>query len=163
MTTSKIYYNPESAITFRSATGSALFTMKAIGAGAGRISTIYDRGTGAKPARAKIECMMKYSTNGAIGAVTRLYMYAAENAVTRIDNGSVDTAIATETLISSNLALIGQNTVNVVGVGPFYSSHIVEVYGRYVSFAMWNATAVITDGTDNTSDIVLTFMPDESQ
>jgi hypothetical protein len=160
----KIYYNPESAITFKSSGGSALFTIKALGSGAGRQATIYDRGAGAKPALAKVEVMMKYSTSPALSAVTRVYLYAAENAPTHIDNGSVDTAIATETLISSNFGNpIGQNVANAALIGPFYSSHIVAILGRYVAVALWNATAVIVDGTDNTSDVIVTFMPDESQ
>ena len=162
MATNKIYYTPGTAKTFKNTGGDVTLTLKNVANGAGRLSAQLDRGAGSLPARYKVEVVMKYAANVTIGLVSRIYLHAAENGSALVDGGTSDASIAAETQFG-NFAFIGQNAAAALSVGPFYSSHIVEIYGRYVSVGVWNASGQATENLDGSSYVVLTPIPDDVQ
>lgn len=161
--TNKIYYAPESAITFKDSGGTAVLTLQNLGYGAGRISAQYDRGTGSKPMRYSWKGAVQFETAPAIGELVELYL--AQSNGTYVDGtvGTSDAALTTDK--RRNLDLIGVIVVDTTSTGvDVVASGICYIWQRYVSVGVWNGSA--GDNLKNTANvniIELTPIPDEVQ
>lgn len=165
MTTNKIYQAPEVATVFKNTGGDVLMTLKNTAAGHGRVSDIWDRGAGAKAMRLKIEVCIKAAAAGAtISLPYRVYAFAADDAG-RLDF-TADADLTNEFQLA-NYSFVGQVIASGVwpgtSAGPFYGSIIVEIYGRYVSLGIWNASGQGIEDVDGSSYIIVTPYPDDIQ
>lgn len=161
MSTNKIYQTPGTAVVFKNTGGDVVLTLKNIGNGAGRISAQWDRGAGALPVRLKVEVALKYGSAVTVGLGSRIYAYGTQTSA-NVDVSTSDADLGAETQVD-NFAPVGINIASLNAVGPFHSSHIIEVYGRYVSFAVWNASGQTLDNADGTSYITVIPFPDDIQ
>lgn len=159
----KIYYAPETAITFKDSGGSAVLTLQNLGFGAGRISAQYDRGAGSKPMRYSWKGVVQFETAPAVGELIELYL--AQSNGTYVD-GTVGTADAVLTTDKRrNLDFIGTIVADTTSTGTdIVNSGICYIWQRYVSVGVWNGSAGDNlKNTANVSIIELTPIPDEAQ
>src|SRR4030095_8850508 len=107
MPTSKVYYNPETTVSFKSSGGDAVFTPTSVAAAAGRISAVFDRGSGARAPLFRWQGRFRSAVGPTIGGVVRVYL------VTGQDGSFEDAAFAAgDAAVSSedsfrNASLIG--------------------------------------------------------
>lgn len=154
MATNAVYQKAGTAVVFENTGGDVVLTLKNVANGAGRQSAQWDRGGTILPVLLKVEVTMKYAAGVTIGLGSRIYVYGTGTSA-NVDNGTSDAAIAAETLLN-NFAYVGANLASANTVGPFNSSHLVEVYGRYISFAVWNASGQTIENVDSSSLIRVT-------
>jgi hypothetical protein len=138
MTTNAIYGKSGSAITFKDANGTVVFTLKdAVDSGNGQSSAIGDLGADPRPYLYSWEARMKWVSAPTLGDVVRLYAYCSDT------SGEADLAadgdVTPETKFG-NFQLIGQVICTVAGDQYFYGSGIVYLPRRYVVLGVWNAS-----------------------
>ena len=156
MTVNAIYYQPGTAIAFKDSGGDVAFAIASCSNGAGYASAQYDRSTGNKPARYKVDFICKWVNAPTLGDICRLYMFASQQS--SYDNAAG--AVTPETKFS-NYALIGQAVCSVAADQAFYYSCVVEIYGRYIQFGIWNTSAKAMNATGNASSVTITPIPDD--
>lgn len=162
--TNKIYRAVETSLLFQDSGGDIVISLNNLSTGAGRISGRKDRGVGSIPIRYRWRAVFqtKTGTNPTLG--TSIELYLAESDGTLMDGtlGTADAALTTDK--RKNLMLIDSVIVDVATPDTnFIGSGIVEIYDRYFSIGVWNATNVNLKDTANISNITLTPMPDELQ
>lgn len=159
----KIYYTPETAITFKDSGGSAVLTLQNLGFGAGRISARYDRGAGAKPMRHRWTGAFQFETAPAIGETIEIYLSASDGAYADGTVGTSDAALTSDK--RRNLKLIGTVVVDTTLTGTdIVRSGTCEIASRYISTGVWNASnGDNLKNTANTSMVILEPIPDEIQ
>ena len=162
MPTNKIYAVAETPVSFRDSGGTVAITLQNLGAGAGRISAQWDRGAGAQPMRYRARITCSWAATVTVGQAIELYLATSNG--TDVDGtvGVVNAALTTEkrrNLQPVGFLIVDQTSANV----PTTAAFTVDIYERYVSLGVWNATTVALQNTANTSYIVLTPYPDDIQ
>lgn len=162
--TSKLYYAPETAISFKSSGGSAVFTPTSLGAGAGRVSAVYDRGAGSLSPVFRWEVRTRANVAPTVGGVIRVYVITGQDG-TYEDAGfsAGDAAVSGEDAFR-NATLIGQVQCDQSSTAKdFVKSGIHYGYGRYIRVGWWNAFNQALHATASNHEMRLWPMPDESQ
>lgn len=165
----KVYTTPETAIVFTETGGDATFTAKNVANGAGRVSAQFDRGAGAKAMRYRWEAQFKTQANitpGTSGVWLEIYIVTAHVSSSAEDStiGAADAALtARNQLLNAMAVSVVLPSGTAAGSGPFRRSGVVEVYGRYLSAAFWNATGQTLTNVDGDNYLKLVPMPDEVQ
>jgi hypothetical protein len=164
MTTSKLYYAPETTISFKSSGGDAVFSPASISSGGGRVSAVYDRGSGSKPAPFRWQARTRANVGPTVGGVVRIYL------ITGQDGTYEDAAFAAgDAAVSSedsfrNATLIGQVQADANSTTKdFVKSGLVYIYGRYIRVGWWNALSQALHATAANHEMTLTPVPDEAQ
>lgn len=160
----KIYYAPETTLTFKDSGGDAAITLANLGFGAGRISAQCDRGSGSKPARYRWRAVFQFATAPQVGELCEIYLaQSRDGSVIDGTLGASDAALSSDK--RRNLDLIGvvvhdttSTNTDIVGSGVCY------VYDRYIQIGVWNGSSGDNlRNSSNTSYIELTPIPDEIQ
>jgi hypothetical protein len=140
MTTNAIYSKSGSAITYKDANGTYVFTMKdAVDLGNGQSSAIGDLGATPRPFDYSWEARMKWVSNAALGDVVRIYAYCSD--VSGEADLVADGDVTLETKFG-NFALIGQVTCTVAASDQyFYGAGVITLPRRYLVLGVWNASA----------------------
>jgi hypothetical protein len=165
MATNKVYTVVEGLIDFKDSTEPTL-TLNNLAAGAGRYSDRYDRGTGAKPSRARIFGNFQLATTGAVGEAIEVYLIEWSSHATPVGDGGVTTTDAALTsdmrqnLGTPALIIIVDTTATNTDMR---GSAITEVSGRYVSIGVWNATADNLRATNDSSYVSIEWLAEDIQ
>ena len=164
MATSKILYAPESAITFKSTGGSAVFTPTSVANAAGRVSAVYDRGAGSLAAPLRWQVRTRCGTNPTVGNVLRVYLITGQDGTYEdAAFASGDAAVSSEDSFR-NATLIGQVQADAASTTKdFIKSGLVYVYARYIRVGWWNALSQALSSTAADHEMTLVPMPDEAQ
>ena len=163
MATNKVYLSRLPPITFRgTGGGDVLWTPQNIAYAAGRISSVWDRGAGAAPARHLWRCSTRWAATPALGDSLRLYLITSSAAATPglADGGWTfgDAGVAAELPLLYTAVPIGAVIVGVAADQPWCNSGIITIYDRYVAIVGWNASG--TKALTNTvTDHIFTFTP----
>lgn len=139
MATNAIYDKTGSAVTFKDANGTVVFTLQdAVDLGNGQASAIYDSGASPLPRLYKWEARIKWVATPTLGDVVRIYAYDSNT------SGNADLAadgdVTPETKFG-NFKLIGQVICSVAADQYFYGTGLVYLPGRYIVLGVWNASA----------------------
>jgi hypothetical protein len=164
MATNQILHTPLTPVVFTSSGGDVVITLGSLANGAGRVSAQWDRGAGSKPALYTIQAKMKAAAALAVGASLEVYLlqsYSTDYVPGNV--GIVDADLAgtdkRRNLGAPVITISADSTTN--GENQFSNSYVVEVYGRYVSVAVWNALGQALHATGTNSLVVLTpYVPD---
>ena len=146
---SKIYYAPETAITFKDSGGSAVLALQNLAFGVGRISAQYDRGSGSKPMLHSWKGVVQFETAPVVGELVEVYL--AQSNGTYVDGtvGTADAALASDK--RRNLDLIGVIVVDTTSTATdIVASGFCYIWQRYVSVGVWNGSA--GDNLENTAN-----------
>jgi hypothetical protein len=160
----KIYRATETPITFRDSSGDVVMTLQNLAFGAGRVSAQYDRGAGSKAKLHEVIGVFQFETAPVIGEAIEIYLFQSDGTYVDGNVGTSDAALATAK--RNNGILIGSVIVDTTStstdiVGRFLD---VPITSRYYSIGVWNASAGDNlKNTANTSRVIVTPMPDESQ
>ena len=167
MATNKIYADPGSTFTFEASGGDVGWTPQNTASLYGRISAVWDRGSGAKPARYKWRCTTRWVATPSYGDCLRLYLVTSSASATPAvtDGGYTfgDAQLSTENPLLADCTPIGGVAANSVDQ-PYCASGIVYIYDRYVAIAAFNASTVSSKALTNTAGdhyLTLTEVPDE--
>jgi hypothetical protein len=139
MTTNAIYDKSGSAITFKDANGTVVFTMKdGVDLGNGQSSAIGDLGASPRPMTYSWEARMKWVATPTLGDVVRIYAFCSD--VSAEADLAADGDVTPETKFG-NFALIGQVICSVAADQYFYAAGTVTLMRRYLVLGVWNASA----------------------
>jgi hypothetical protein len=157
MTTNAIYEKAGSAITFKDANGTVVFTLKdAVDLGNGQSSAIGDLGAMPRPTLYSWEARMKWVATPALGDVIRLYAYCS-NVSGEADLAS-DADVTPETKFGNFGSPFGQVICSVAADQYFYAAGLIYLPRRYLVLGVWNASA--TKDLNATSEAcVITLTP----
>lgn len=163
---SLIYHLPETAVTFTSSGGTVALTTTSLANGAGRISAQHDRSTGAKPGLYIVQAKMKFAAALVVGAHLEVYLLQSSIAGDVPGNlGTADAAVSSadkrRNLGAPVVVINADSTTN--GEDQISNSGIIEIYGRYVSVFLWNASAQALHGTGTNSIVTITPVPAQIQ
>lgn len=131
-----------------------LWTLSAVAAGAGRISSVWDRGAGNLPERYYWFASARWVATPAAGDALRLYFIRSlALATAALTDGPLtygDAGIAAEAAMSNNCDPIGPINVHTAADQQFAASGEVRIVSRYVGLGAWNSSAtkaIITDAS----------------
>ena len=158
----KIYYAPETAITFGDSGQTVAIALINLAFGAGIVSALYDRGAGSKPLKHEWRATIQFETAPAIGEIVELYLITSDG--TRHD-GEVTASAALVSDKRRNLKRMGSVVVSTTSVATnITESGTCTIPSRYFLLGVWNASA--GDNLENTANackITFTPIPDEIQ
>jgi len=143
MATSKAYLAaPETAVTFRSSTGTVVHTLTSLGAGAGRQSAQHDFTDSARAYFYRWRAWCQFTTTPVVGETVDWYYKTGLTTSTILDNddGTGDIAVSAEDKLK-NLHYIGSITVDEAADVEFVASGTIVIYERFLHIVCWNATA----------------------
>jgi hypothetical protein len=162
---SKLYYNPETAVVFKSSGGDVTFTPTSISNGHVRVSAQYDRGTGAKPGFYRWFALSK--TSGAVTAGTQIVVYLAQAKDATDIPGRIGTSDASITSSATdrmrNLTCIGAVNADTTTTDALVASGVCFIHSRYISLAWLNNLGVGLSATDGDHYFELQAIPPETQ
>jgi hypothetical protein len=164
MATQKVYLAGGTPVTFKDSGGTVVLSLVNLQAAAGRISAQWDRGAGALPGRYRMRCVFPLQAAHTAVLGEQIEVYLATSDGTDVDGtvGVADAALTTEK--RRNLAYVGSVVVDVVaGDAKLTATFTVELFERYVSVGVWNATTDDLQNDANASCITLTPYPDDIQ
>jgi len=153
-----------SLFSFKETGGSALWTAKNTATAHGRLSTQLDLGAPPRPKWHRWTLISKFQT-AVVGAFVRPYLVEADSNATTYQDGAVgitDTDLAAETLLIGAAKPLGPLYVH-SAVGANVWSGKVQIFARWVSFALWNATSVSLTNTAADHEFLLGTRYDEIQ
>lgn len=160
----KIYRASETPITFKDSGGSAVITLQNLGFGAGRVSARYDRGAGSLPRLHKVRLIVQFESAPIINEQVELYLFESDGTYMDGTLGTSDAAMSSDK--RRNGKLVGALIVDTTSTGTdiVASWDNVPISDRYLSVGVWNGSAGDNlKNTANTSQIIITPMPDEMQ
>ena len=141
--TSKAYLAaPETAVTFRSSTGTVVHTLTSLGTGTGRQSAQHDFTDSARPFMYRWRAWAQLTGTPVVGETIDYYYKSGLTASTILDNddGTGDIAVSAENKLK-NLHYIGSIVVDEAVDVEFVASGTIAIYERFVNIVAWNATA----------------------
>jgi hypothetical protein len=139
MTTNAIYGKSGSAITFKDANGTYVFTLKdGVDLGNGQSSAIGDLGATPRPMTYSWEARFKWVATPTLGDVVRLYAYCSD--VSADADLAADGDVTPETKFG-NFVLMGQVICTVAADQYFYNAGVIWLPRRYPVLGVWNASA----------------------
>lgn len=159
----KVYVAPGTAITFCDSGGDAVITLQNLAAGVGRLSARYDRGTGSLPARYHVRGVFQFETAPVVGEVVEVWIAESDGTYADGGVGTADAALTAGQRLNLKFAAITKAQTTDTATN-FIASGVVEIYSRYVSIGVWNASAAdALENTANACRVILTPIPDEIQ
>ena len=162
MAESKVYQHEETALTFKSTGGSALFTPTGLLTAAGRQSAYYDLGVAARSRLYAWRAVIVPGATRVVGEKIRIYLITSDGAKPDNDDGTGDIAVSSIDKLR-NLDLIGEIQVDENAAVPMVAHGLVELPHRWIGVAFWNATANTLSATATDFLFTLTPVPDAVQ
>lgn len=160
----KVYRATETPLTFKDSGGSAVITLQNLAFGAGRVSARYDRGSGSLARLHKVRLIVQFETAPIVGEQVELYLFESDGTYMDGTLGTSDAALGSDK--RRNGKLVGSLIVDTTATGTdvIASWDNVPINDRYFSVGVWNGSAGDNlKNTANTSQIIITPMPDEVQ
>jgi len=163
----KVYYNPETGITWKSSGGTHVFTGTSVANGAGRLGDRGDLGAQPNAALYRWFAETKIGAGLTVGSLVRVYLAWWNDEATPGDSdgavGASDAAFATENNLR-NLKHIGNIVVRSTTTTDIHTgSGLVMIPVRYVSPVWWNASGGALSATATDHEFHLTAVPPEIQ
>src|SRR5262249_52514263 len=166
MAASRLYYNPETKLTFKGSGGDVLLTFASTADQALAVSAQKDRGVGALPDLYRWRIKTQINAAGTIGKQVRIYLIQTNDA-TDIPGrvGTSDTEIASAADRVRNLgAPIGAAVADVTTLGTdFIATGMAFIYDRFFSVGIFNDMGVALHATESVHYFEITPIPPESQ
>lgn len=163
---SKLYYAPETKLTFKGSGGDVTLTFASAADQSLSVSDQYDRGTGSKPGLYRWRIQTQLNATGTVGKQCRIYLIQTDDA-TDIPGrvGTTDTEISSAADRTRNLgAPIGVVNADVTTSNTdLIATGTCFVYARYISVGIFNDQGVILHATEGNHYFELTPIPPESQ
>jgi len=139
MTTNAIYDKSGSAITFKDANGTVVFTLKdGVDLGNGQSSAIGDLGVTPRPMLYSWEARIKWVATPTLGDIVRIYAFCSD--VSAEADLAADGDVTPETKFG-NFVFMGQVVCSVAADQYFYGSGLIYLPRRYLVLGVWNASA----------------------
>jgi hypothetical protein len=161
--TDLIYYLPQTIITFGNNSNTVLFTPQSITTAAGRISTQWNRGTGAQPREFRWRAKTKSSSAYTVGAVLEIYLATSDGTTVDGNFGTSDAGFSSADL-RRNLQPVGTIVAdNTTAGNPLQASGRIDIEEQFVSVVWWNALGVTLTGTAADHLFELTPVPSQLQ
>jgi hypothetical protein len=116
-------------------------TLSALANGAGRVSAVYDQGSGAKPALWEWRLHLQLTGTNVVGAAIEVYCFTSDNSYEDGEIGTSDAALTTSKRNNGKLAgqlIVDQTTTNTT----MTASGTLLIPTRYFSMGLWNATTL---------------------
>ena len=158
----KVYIARETPTVWSDTTGDLVMLLNNLAAGAGRVGARKDLGAGSTSEWYTWRLTVQFETAPVVGATIEIYLSTSDGTEEDGQVGTADAAIAAND--RKNLLLIGILTVTSVDADhDMTASGICRIPTRYVSPAIWNATADNLQATNNTGEFTLTPTPSEIQ
>lgn len=159
----KLYYNPETAVVFKSSGGDVTFTPTSISSGHARVSAQYDRGSGAKPGLYRWFAKTEGASAPTAGRQVFLYLAQAKDASDI--PGGIGTSDAS---ITSNATDRVRNhtpigAINADANTDLIASGVCFIHSRYITVVWLNDLGVALTGTDADHYFDLQAIPPEIQ
>jgi len=158
----KIYFVPETAVTWRDTAGTELFTATSLGAAAGRQGAHHDFGTTAHARRYAWRAFLKPGATRVVGEVVRIYLKTSDGTHPDNDDGTGDIAVSAEDKLR-NVTQIGSIVVDENAAVEMVASGDLELSHRYGAPIFWNATANSLSATAADFGFDMTPVPEEIQ
>ena len=144
MATSKAYLAaPETAVTFRSSTGTVVHTLTSLAAGAGRQSAQHDFTDSARAYIYRWRAWCSFTTDPVVGETVDWYYKSGLTASTILDNadGTGDIALSSVDKLK-NLHYIGSIVVDEAAAATvFVASGTIAIHERFINIVCYNDTA----------------------
>jgi hypothetical protein len=164
MSTNKVYATIGTPITFKDSGGDIGITLANLGYGAGRLSARYDRGAGAsRPVRHVVQGVFQFETAAVVGETVELWLFESDGTYADANVGTADAALTS--VQRNNGKFIGAVVVPTTdGAANFIGSFSVNIYQRYFSIGVWNASGSKNlKNTANANLVIVTPDPDDIQ
>jgi hypothetical protein len=158
----KAYQHDESAITWRSSTGTELLTCTSLGAAAGRQGAHHDFGTAARARRFAWRAWIVPGATRVVGQLVTVYFKTSDGTNHDNDDGTGDIAVSAADK-TRNLMVLGSIQIDENAAVPMVASGEFEMSHRYGAPVMWNGTANSLSATALDFGFSLTPVPDEIQ
>lgn len=161
----KIYVANETVITFQDSGGDAVISLANLGTGAGQYSARYDRGSGSKAAWYRLRFIWQMETAGVVGETVEVYLstWSEDGSYSDGGLGTSDATLTSDLRRNlGNPALIGVVDKTSIATN-IIKSELIFVPTRYITLAVWNATADNLENTSNANLLTLTPYPAELQ
>lgn len=166
MAASKLYYNPETKLTFKSSGGDVLFTPTSIADQTLRVSDQLDRGSGAKPGLYRWRAKTRVQATVVAGRQVRIYLVQTDDATDipgRI--GASDASFTSAADQTRNLgAPIGYIAADSTSTSDdFIATGVCFLFARFVSLGWFNDQGAALNATGSNHYFELTPIPPEAQ
>ncbi len=163
MATSKSYYLPETKSTFLSSTGTVVWTLTSLAAGAGRQSAQLDFGAGAVAFKFRWRFWVQFATTPVVDEIIDRYIKTSDGTHLDNDDGTGDADVSAEDKLN-NLHWIGSIVVDEATADiEMSASGVVEIYERYVHLVAFNRTADALTATALEHGAYLEEVPTQGQ
>lgn len=150
MTTNLIYRDIGTPITFCESGGDVVITLLNLAAGAGRVSARYDRGAGDKPVYHLWQGKFQFESAPVVGEAVEIYLFESDGTLADGVVGTADAALTAG--MKSNGKLLGVVLAQTTDTATdFVASGVCEIWQRYYSIGVWNASAA--DPLENTANV----------
>ncbi len=158
MTTNLVYRDIGTPITFCESGGDVVITLLNLGFGAGRVSARYDRGAGDKPVYHEWQAVIQFETAPIIGEAVEIWLFESDGTYVDGNVGAVGAALLAGN--KANGKMIGVCLAETVGTATNnVASGVCEIWQRYYSIGVWNASAGDNlENTANASRVIITPM-----
>lgn len=166
--TNTVYAKEGTSVVFKASGGDVLWTPTSVGAGAGRLSAVWDRGASPRPVRYRWRAQTRWVATVAAGDAFRLYLATSNASATAAatDGGQTfgDAGVSVESRFIDNCQFLGAIVASTAADQNECTSGIVEIYDRYVGIMGWNGSATkALSGTAGDHLITFTPMSDDIQ
>ena len=147
--TSKAYLAaPETAVTFRSSTGTVVHTLTSVATDNGRQSAQHDFTDAARPFLYRWRAWAKFAATPVVGETLDWYYKSGLTASTILDNddGTGDIAVSSEDKLK-NLHYIGSIVVDEAATTEMVASGTIVIYERFINIVAFNKSTAALSAT----------------
>lgn len=160
--TQNIYNFPDTAVTF-TAGGTVAFNPTSVANGAGRVSTQYDRGTGARPNMFRYMMTTRVGSNPSVNNQLRPYIVPADATFVTGRLGTTDAAVSSEDSFRNCIPLLPIDIDGTTSTLDFIRLGSVWIPSRYFSVGWWNATGQTLSATTSHHICIFEPIPEQLQ
>ncbi len=162
---SKVYVNPETAVTFNDTTGATTITLNNLGDNEARISDQADLTASARSEYYLVRAVIEWENAPAAGETCDIYIATSDGTFPDADGGTTDAAFTVSEL--PNLMFVGSVVATTATADKeFVASFPARISTRYYSIVVHNNAQGTDDNlqaTDDESYVTVTPIPPEGQ
>jgi len=148
--TNLVYRSIGTPITFCESGGDAAITLLNLAAGAGRYSDRYDWGASDKSVYHLWQAKMQFESAPVAGEQVEIWLFESDGTLADAGIGTADAAMTAA--MKYNAKLLGAVIAQTTGTATdFIASGVCEIWQRYTSVGVWNASAA--DNLRNSANV----------